>query len=247
MMGVELETDNTNRRYNYRDNYVPNEMACGMAKPKNFWVTKHDGSVSGPEFASNPATLAWWDMHRDDMEEMFRMLLHAGFRSHDGGHAGMHVNVSKEAFDSPEHLARFLRIIHVLPEWSIIMAQRTMQQANQWAHFDRDLANDRVRLEHLAGRMLDDEYCISKYNAINSPQYQRRLEFRLPRGTLRVDRFFKNLQWTKGMIEYTRNLRSLNTATPKRFMAWVEKNASAYPDLSSFMGEKREKLVAACA
>jgi hypothetical protein len=236
MLGVELETDNVSYRHNI--SHVTNETACGMSKPKGFWITKHDGSVTGPEFASNPATLSWWDMHRDDMEDMFKMLVHAGFRSHDGGNAGMHVNISKEAFTDERHLARFMKMIHGVPAWSIAMAQRTASQSGQWAVLDRYCVEDKAALEGLCRRMLNDYYVTNKYVALNSPEGQRRLEFRLPRGTLRVDRFFKNLQWTQGMIEYTRSLRSLTTATPKKFMQWIEKTPDLYPDLSAFLTEK---------
>jgi hypothetical protein len=246
MLGVELETDNNNSSYSRMNDYfVSNTTASGMGKPRGFWLPKHDGSVSGPEFASHPATLTWWEAHRRDMGDMFKMLVHAGFRSHDGGHAGMHVNIGKVAFDGNEkHLARFIKLVNINPQWSRIMAQRTINQESQWAHLNTDLAYDETMMQQLCQAILSDSWATNKYTALNAPRGEQRIEFRLPRGTLRVDRFYKNLQWTQAMIEYTRTLRSMNTAVPDRFMKWVEgKMNGVYPDLSSFMGEKRTALL----
>jgi hypothetical protein len=71
-----------------------------------------------------------------------------------------------------------------------------------------------------------------------------RVEFRLPRGTLRVDRFFKNLQWTVAMVEYTRTAEVLESR-PKAFMDWTVTKGREYPDLVAFLMERAPKLQAA--
>jgi len=251
-LGVELETDTNGS--------VSAEMGADMRRPYDFWTPKHDGSVSGPEFASHPATLSWWRAHAAELEEMFTMLLHADFSSHNGNHCGMHVNISRNAFDNSRHFYRFLNLVHNQPKWSIKMSQRTASSANQWAV----VGADRSRLKlHAAGEETD------KYVAVNVPygesgsrrivqqayinrrgEYvpatygptdnsKQRYEFRLPRGTLRIDRFFKNLEWTVAMIEYTRKGRLVD-ATPVKFMKWVSDNETSYPFLAGFIEEKFE-------
>ena len=235
-MGVELETDSTPASHGQ------NGLAADMRRPKGFWVAKSDGSVSGPEFASHPATLTWWHDHSSHLEEMFKMLVHAGYRSHDGGHAGMHVNISRTAFGSASHLYRFMYLIHYSARWSLLMSQRSSGQASQWAALDRwRTAQD---IEYAAGVAYDEDRndYSQKYTSVHTPYREKRVEFRLPRGTLRLDRFMKNLEWTAGMVEFTRG--SSRLATPEQFMEWARAPAAigTYDNLVMFLDEKSVAL-----
>lgn len=235
-MGVELETT----RYD-TGSYIDNGHAADMRRPKRHWLVKRDGSVSGPEFVSHPATLYWWQAASNDLREMFGYLIHAGYRSHNGREAGMHVNISRDAFTNAEHLLRFLDLLNLNPDWARIMSQRTQNQIDQWARIGARQWNlERVQ------RMLDRpwDYHTNKYEVINAPSGEKRFEFRLPRGTLRVDRFLKNLEWTAGMISYTRS-----TALPKAegFMEWARKYPEVYSNLNSFIGERLSELRSAAS
>jgi hypothetical protein len=239
-LGVELETDAhavTEGRGEVWSNVLP-EFAADMRRPKNLWVPKRDGSVTGPEFASHPATLTYWQHHRDELEDMFRMLLHAGYRSHDNDNCGMHVNISRNAFDGPPHLFRFLTLLHANPEWSLRMSQRSRASADQWAQMDSlEDPTRRAKASHKSfGRDYPDNGH-GKYQCLNTPYGQPRFEFRLPRGTLRIDRFFKNLEWTVGMIEFARDAK-VKDCVPVKFMDWVWHNDLRYPDLAAFIKEK---------
>jgi hypothetical protein len=79
------------------------------------------------------------------------------------------------------------------------------------------------------GRASQDRYCV--LNASN----EGRIEFRLPRGTLRIDRFYAKLEWTAAMVEYTRD--SGHRIQVSAFMRWVAES-DEYPELMSFMREK---------
>lgn len=238
-LGVELETD-TNRSLDP----MTQEEAAGLALPDGFWTPKHDGSVAGPEFASMPATLTWWNEHRDDLSNMFKTLIHAGYRSHEGGHAGMHVNISDSAFTRGDALRNFMRIINRSSEWSRIMSQRTVEQLH-WCELNMTDAS----IDSYVGRWLISRgnghrgrVADFRYTALNYPgDGTGRLEFRLPRGTLRVDRFLKNLQWTAAMIELAH--KGVDTAAD--FMADVD--ASKYPELAAFMSANSERLTRAAA
>jgi hypothetical protein len=228
-LGVELETT----KQNYRS--ASKNIAADMRLPKRFWVAKNDSSVTGPEFASHPATLAFWHSKQAELDEMFKMLRHGGYRSHDGGKAGMHVNISRDAFADARHLYRFLTLLHVDTNWSLVMSQRTSSQASQWANLGEH--NDVVaRRRHATGSFNRSYYC-NRYSALNAPAGESRFEFRLPRGTLRLDRFYKNLEFTVGMIEYTRD-NKVRDCSPAPFMKWVETKATEYPNLNSFINEK---------
>ncbi len=235
-MGVELETTRTSEAGG-----IANEHAADMRRPKRHWIVKRDGSVSGPEFVSHPATLKWWQKNANELAEMFGYLIHAGYRSHNGREAGMHVNISRDAFSNPEHLLRFLNLLNQNPEWARLMSQRTQDQIDSWARFNnRGWTLDRVT------RMIDRpyEYHTDKYEVLNAPVGQNRFEFRLPRGTLRVDRFLKNLEWTAGMIGFT---RGSDNPTATKFMEWARRHPELYTNLNAFMGERLQELRSAAS
>lgn len=273
-LGVELETDNFSTltsRSGYRtgggyrtESQVTPEVAADMRLPRTHWVPKHDSSVSGPEFASHPATMAWWRKNRPQIAEMFKMLLHAGYRSHENDRCGMHVNISRSAFRNAKHLFRFLTLIHANPRWSLRMSQRTEDSASAWAKLERQNVDEEtcsriirpptpveVPQRDYLGYPRRDIYdnplyhtipgdwasTNDRYVALNAPHAEPRFEFRLPRGTLRIDRFFKNLEWTVGMIEFTRRCK-LVEATPRKFMVWALTNTETYPDLTAFLKER---------
>lgn len=252
-LGVELETDNYSTDSNgYRQRAtLSNEQAADARRPKRHWMAKRDGSVSGPEFVSHPATLAWWKAHKSDLAEMFQMLVHGGFRSHDNDHAGMHVNISRNAFADSRHLFRFLTLLHSDTRFALRMSQRTESSARQWASLESLAAADRRQQE--VNTVMPDEHnnfggygtapmntyyqrSSNRYQALNTPGVTR-FEFRLPRGTLRVDRFYKNLEWTAAMIEFSRTgtVAQMNTAAFGRF---VDDHRTEYPYLHGFMVEK---------
>lgn len=218
------------------------EEAVSMAAPRGLWHAKHDGSVSGPEFASQPATLAYWRHVQPHLHNMFRSLLHGGMRSHDGDTCGLHINIGTSAFVDPtdptgrpdiEHLVRFATLVTMNPRWATKMAQRTHDSAAHWAPFD-GLATPSRRRQwaeqiHAWGSASQGRYCV--LNAGNPG----RIEFRLPRGTLRLDRFYAKLEWTAAMIEYTRNPD--NVVQVSAFLRWAEQTGE-YPALVQFAREK---------
>jgi hypothetical protein len=227
-MGVELETSVNDDG----ERYIDGRLAASLRRPKTMWVPKHDGSVTGPEFASHPATLTYWQSKQSDLDEMFRLLIHAGYRSHNGGRAGMHVNISKTAFDGDAHLHRFLTFLWANREWALVVSQRRESHADRWAQFRPYGLYD-------AGAMLGTRTHTHKYSVVHAPYGQGRLEFRLPRGTLRSDRFMKNLQWTAAMIAWTRAAgMSWGAAS---FMEWVA-SRDLYENLDNFIRENSERI-----
>ena len=261
-LGVELETDNyrlSNGSRVYAD--LSNGQAVSCARPARLWLAKSDASVSGPEFVSHPATLTYWHSKSAELTEMFRMLVHGGFRSHDNDHAGMHVSISKNAFDNQRHLFRFLTLIHEDASWSIKMAQRSEASARQWASLeDLRTAEQReaeVRRIFPTQAQLDsmDSYSRryigsgNRYMALNCPtgagiHVGGRFEFRLPRGTLRLDRFYKNLEWTVAMVEFTRTC-TIGEAEHMAFMRWVltREQRESYPNLARFLTERFDDYI----
>lgn len=229
-LGVELETDNHNDE-------MDSAYAADMARPKRLWFPKHDGSVSGPEFVSHPSTLTYWRRNRAKLQEMFEGLLHAGYSSHNGGHCGMHVNISRTAFESADHIYRFLTLLTHSKEWALTMSQRTHRQMESWARME-DYDTDEKR-RRIANASFGGSNGLGHATLFGTPSDGGRFEFRLPRGTLNINRFFMKLEWTVAMIEYTRSTKAKAKMTPKKFMEWVlTEKATDFPDLVSYINEK---------
>lgn len=248
-LGVELETDtfriSTDKR-NVRSN-VDSRTAIGLRQPKQLWIAKRDGSVSGPEFVSHPATMEYWNSKQDKIGEMFTDLLHAGYRSYDTDRCGMHINISKTAFsDDINHLFRFLSLIYGNPQMSMRLSQRTRSSAQKWAtvsEFDnagytmRDVARSVINGMPLASSTSRWYQSRPRSTALNAERGSRRLEFRLPRGTLRVERFYKNLEWVVAMVDYSREGQPIDMKA-KKFLGYVAERSQQYPNLSTFMKER---------
>lgn len=235
--------DRRNRRFRDRQRLewaesgaITAEEAVSLAAPRGLWHAKHDGSVSGPEFASQPATLAYWRSQRSHIATMFRSLLHGGLRSHDGDRCGLHINIGTDAFGGDaNHLERFAALVVANPRWSTRMSQRTHASARQWAPFATALTDPALRREW-AESVARYGYASQNRYAVLNASNTGRIEFRLPRGTLRVDRFYAKVEWVAAMVEFTRD--ASNVPNPTAFTAWVQARRSEYPALVRFMRER---------
>lgn len=212
------------------------EEAVSVASPRGLWHAKHDGSVSGPEFASQPATLAFWRSQRNALSGMCKALLHGGVRSHDGDTCGLHVNVGNDAFGDADHLYRFATLMVVNPRWTTRMAQRTHDSIQHWSRFT-PLADAATRRAWAAEVVRRGSAYQERYSVLNA-QNPGRIEVRVPRGTLRVDRFYAKLEWIASLIEYTRD-----ASRPVRisdYMRWAV-GTGEYPELARYFGERFPK------
>lgn len=208
------------------------EEAAGLARPRGVWSPCHDGSVSGPEFKSQPATIAYWRHIRPHLADMFKALLHGGIRSHDGDRAGLHINIGDDSFDGAEHLRRFADLVYANPRWSTRVSQRTHDSVSHWCRFNMTDPADRQRWAEQ--KMTYGSARGERYDVLNGANAGR-VEFRLPRGTLRLDRFYAKLEWAASMVEYTRDA-ARPTNVPS-YIAWATSSGD-YPELTAMLRER---------
>jgi hypothetical protein len=250
--GVELETSQVESRRDRREygEALDIEFAAGCARPNGLWLAKHDGSVDGPEFASHPLTLDKWHTHERSLRAMFTELVHAGYRSHDGESAGMHVSANRSAFDSNAHVARAYFLGLQCKDEFTRLSQRTESQISDWCKFE----TARVSYYDALGRTQSEcnmEFAQSvANNFVEDIDYHagcdkytwlhvfgrgsRGVEFRLPRGTLRVDRFFKNIEWLACIIEFTRSHADMSWSN---FRSYAMEHEFDYPYLVNAIHE----------
>ena len=173
---------------------------------------KHDSSISrGFEIVTHPMSHAWarasfpWHMLAD--------LARLGC---DGDDAGLHIHVSRTAFDGPAHVYRWLKLFHrnVTPVTAI--ARRV---SDQWAPFTPD-ARTRAK-DHAKGRPGYE----SRYAAINVTNYAT-FELRIFASTLDPQQLAAALDLAAASVEYTRELSTADIATRDgwswgAFMTWA--------------------------
>lgn len=228
--GVELETQ---RLPGHDRAHLTGAEAANVAQPRGHWYPTSDSSVDGPEFASQPATLAYWRSIAGPVGSFMRTLIHGGLRAHDGGYScSMHVNVGADAFATAEHLARFIRLATMNPRFTTRMAQRTHSQVSSWARYD--MYPDMASCERLAREYRHNGTAYTGHSAAVNLESRGRVEFRSPRGTLRLDRFMAKLEWTAAMVEYTRNATRVSIGG---FVAWVMDRRADYPEFVNMMAD----------
>jgi hypothetical protein len=226
--GIELETQLAGRD---RTALTPDEAAA-VAAPRGHWHPAQDGSVNGPEFASQPGTLAYWRSIQGPVGGFFRTLIHGGLRAHDGRYScSMHVNVGRDAFEDADHLARFLRLVSVNARWTTRLAQRTHDQMQSWA--TTAAYPDMAACTRLAGEFVRNGNAYTGHGAVVNLENHGRVEFRAPRGTLRLDRFMGKLEWVSAMVEFTRQPDA--RPVPGAFTAWVMARRGEYPEFIALM------------
>lgn len=189
--------------------------------------------MDGPEFASQPATLDYWRSIAGPVGSFMRTLIHGGLRAHDGGYScSMHVNIGADAFADAGHLARFIRVATMNPRFSTRMAQRTHSQVAQWARFD--VYPDNASCVMHAEAFVRNGYSYTGHGAAVNLENAGRVEFRVPRGTLRLDRFMAKLEWVAAMVEYARTATRVSVGG---FVAWTMAHRADYPEFVAMMAE----------
>lgn len=236
--GVELET----QRLRPSDRlHITADEAAACAAPRGFWHPAQDGSVDGPEFASQPGTLAYWRSVSGPVGSFFKTLVHGGMRSHDGTMScSMHVNIGRDAFSDAAHLARFVRLVSVNMRWSVRLAQRTHSQAAQWAN--ASMYPGMAECEAHAAAFMRNGTSWTGHGAVVNLENTGRVEFRLPRGTLRLDRFYAKLEWVASMVEFTRD--PANRPVPGAFTPWVLARRAEFPEFVAMLGDLMPSRVA---
>lgn len=99
-LGIEWETEPKNR-YNCdnKNETIRDFLKIWNTKDKQVFYAKEDGSLgNGAEFVSHPMTLNYIIKNKNKFKECCELLKNNDFRSHDGGHCGIHIHISKNAF-----------------------------------------------------------------------------------------------------------------------------------------------------
>lgn len=232
-LGFELEVESRNSSRHEGAQFVQDVLG-GHA------YIKEDGSLDdGFEIVTHPHTLSEYQSNFD--WNVLASLKRKGYRSWNTDTCGIHVHVSRTAFDSGGINDRSRRII--------------LRQAHE-LRFMKLIYDNQRQVERIAGRtdchyasFLDKGGLVRKvkygnqengrYSAVNTENHAT-LEVRVFKGSLRKERVLSAIEFVTASVEYTRGLSvtGKNRAlTWLHFTAYVSTHVETYPNLALIMAE----------
>jgi hypothetical protein len=198
---------------------------------------KEDGSLSnGFEIVTHPHTLF---AYQNDVDwDFLKRLSKMGVRSWNRSNCGLHVHVSRTAFQTETyagteaHKVRFNKLIYDNQRQVERLAGR---KNNHYASFtDKGKIIAKVKYGNQSS---------GRYSAVNM-EPENTIEIRVFKGSLRKERVLSGIEFVAAAVEYTRNLKIQHKAAPfawARFVHYVTANSDTYPNLFIIMNETFEK------
>jgi len=194
-MGVELEMDKGN-------GVNPCVRELRDCSPRIY--CKHDGSLSnGIELVTHPGTLAW-HMTRLPWKELCNIGLSYGFKSHDAGTCGLHVHVGRLELGDTGVARKYTvaKIIVLMDRLWDELWRFSRRSNNHWSARTEVIhrLHDSTTVQR-AVKLCETQALRDRYVALNLYNNDT-IEFRLFRGTLKVDTIFATLQLVQNLCEY---------------------------------------------
>ena len=227
-LGVELEVDNGGH-----DNDNAEELLKTADRDGEHIYIKSDGSLDdGFEIVTHPMSL---DYHMNEFcwADILHRAVQMGYRSHQTSTCGLHVHVSREGLGGNEiaqedTISKILFFVEV--HWNELLkfSRRTEYSMNRWAA--------RRGYEHDPKKLYDkakSDY--NRYVAVNLCN-RATIEFRLFRGTLKLNTLLATLQ----LVEHICNLAMNLTEHELKALSWSEfVSGIKEPELIQYLKERR--------
>lgn len=207
------------------------------------WYPEHDSSLSnGVELISCACTRDCWEAvtkkrallpMRIITKELLRHMRFKKFKSHNAqGNYGMHVSVSSQCVPKVQ---RFKLVNLVLQNRAkfVFISQRTLDSLAQYA--DIPSLEKREVMRHV--HRLDEH----KYNWLYKST--GRLEFRLFRGNIREERFYKNLECVFALLDWSRTVKFEHSDSFESWLVFISQRSEQYPNLWQFLDGNMKKLM----
>lgn len=233
LMGLELEVGGNARRVA--------DVVSRYDDDESHLYLKEDGSITGVEIVTHPATLAW--SQNFDWDGLLRDLRAAGSEVDDG--YGLHVHVSRNAFrqagyKSTPHQMAWLMFMY---RHSFELEKLARRHGSRWASFRTP---ERGELKRKAGHVPSNDDRYVAVNCNNAKTY----ELRFFRSTLETHELYAALEFTDASVEYTRGIKATDvlrgeSLTWDHFRQWVD--AKRYPNLTREIERIREETRRAAA
>lgn len=206
--GIELEVEGK----------VSQEDAARFARQtlsEDYCVFKEDGSLNSKGFE----IVTRWDsmaVHREAFAKFFASNPSKHMTSWESGSCGMHVHVDKTKLSSLQ-MGKMLCFINSLDNKSMIVS----------------IAGRESDYAEIIPKKVSDALKPTGRTALNITRFSN--EFRIFRGTLKPESFYKNLEFVDALVQFCHpGRRSIDTATcGKEFCKWLPKQD--YPHLHAHL------------
>ena len=217
-MGIELEVEITNQS-------KANPILSSLPE---FIFPKNDSSIAnGFEIVSHPATYEWLLENKKKWDSILNLHI-MGCRSYNTNTCGMHIHLSKVAFDQ-WHLYKFLHFMYNPANVSFIthLSQRlTMENIKQWSAFDNSLT---VIKEKAVQRIQVGD----RHTAVSLCR-RNTVELRIFKGTLYPEHFWKNIEFAHALYNFSKDYSKFNMIWAV-FLDYIKTNKNYYPNLYKFL------------
>ena len=228
--GVELEIDEAGESNRNARELL--DIANGNGQEHLY--CKHDGSLDdGFELVTHPMSLAY---HKKEMSwaEVLHRAVEMKYVSHLAGTCGLHVHVSREAFGPTEAeqevcIARILYFFEKHWEELLKFSRRTSRQLDRWAarYGYKDQPYEILDHAKKGGR--------GRYTCVNLTN-EETIEFRIFRGTLKLNTLIATLQLVDRICDVALNLSDEEI----KAMLWTTfVSGCQAPELVQYLKERR--------
>ena len=227
--GVELEIDGAGE-----SNTNAEKILQIANRDHELMYSKHDGSLDdGFELITHPCTP---DFHLRHIPwaEVLDKAKELGYLSHQAGTCGLHVHVNRTAFGETEEdqetvIARILYFFEKHWEELLKFSRRTQKQLRRWA--------DRYGLkEHPKQIIQTAKGCGDRYYSLNLCNTHT-VEFRMFRGTLKLNTFIATLQ----LLDRICDVAICLSDDELKDLSWTSfvDSCSHLPELVQYLKERR--------
>jgi len=215
-IGMELEFECAGNRQEIcqevKRNYYP------------FLWCKSDGSLShdnGLETPCQPMTWEYWlEKGKDELETYISFLNRRNCRAWRTS-AGIHISLDRDGF-STGHLYKFLKFFYENPEYIFRISRRNQSSFEKWCDCKS------LNRKGLAQKFKERQHGGDKYEAVNL-NHSSHIEIRIFAGTLNWDSILANIEFCRGVYEYTDN-EGMKDVSVMNFENYMIENKDSFPN-----------------
>ena len=224
-MGIEVEVEMKEGLQHYSPIVASRfQQAVGQ-----FAYLKKDSSISkeGFEIVTHPATIGYWHHANVFWDSIKKLTKTCEAWSVDN--CGMHVHISRDAFDDNTHMAKFMLFINSNRLLSAFVAERYNAKQAPFMDMDLEMAKTIVGFAHK----------INRHCAVNVQPNIPTIEVRIFKGNLKKQRMLKNIEFVHSVFTFTKTKKPLEV---EPYIEHVDANKTEYPNLCAYISKYKRKL-----
>lgn len=225
--GIELETGTFD--YINFENDIINELPTEYFDRHEDCSIFDNGVKQGIEIVGHPMTYKWMKANPDIWNNVLK-LRKKGLRSYKTKTCGIHIHLSKKAFDE-HHLYKFMKMIYGFPSFTRLISQRNDNNLRRWATINGDCT------KNLKQKAKDKCNNGMRNIAVNLDGSYNTVEIRLFRGTLNEMAFWKNIEYIQALLEFTANAK-VKELSIKNYLSYIYVKKHEFCNLYNWLKKK---------